>query len=194
MTLYLIRHGQTDWNVAGRIQGSHDSELNENGRKQAKKLGETILESQIQLSTIYTSPQKRAYKTAELIGSVTDKPVIPIKGLEEISHGLWEGLTWEEVKLKYPQEYGQWFENRRYAKAPGGESYDEMLKRVLSALHSITTTHKESAAVVTHGGVIMCLQCYLTDTPFDEMRKFKAKNTCILEIDSRQLFTNQHIR
>ncbi len=185
--LYLIRHGQTDWNVAGRIQGSHDSELNENGRKQARKLGETILESQIELSAIYTSPQKRAHKTAELIGSIIDKPVIPLKGLEEINLGLWEGLTWKEVELKYPEEYGQWFENRRYAKAPGGESYDEMLQRVLSALRTITFAHNDKTAVVTHGGVIMCLQCYLTDTPFHEMRKFKAKNTCILEIDSSQL-------
>lgn len=187
MTLYLIRHGQTDWNVAGRIQGTHDSELNENGREQARKLGESILKSRIDFSTIYTSPQKRANKTAELIGSVTGKPVIALDGLEEINLGLWEGLTWEEVRLQYPVEYGNWYENRRYTKAPGGESYEEMLDRVLLALQTITSAHKENVAVVTHGGVIMCLQCYLTDTPFHEMRKFKAENTCILEIESSQL-------
>lgn len=184
MKLYLIRHGQTDWNVAGRIQGSHDSELNENGLNQAKILGLKILQDNIVFSEIYSSTQKRAFKTAEIISGITNKPYKTLEGLEEINLGEWEGLTWEEAERNYPDDYKEWYQNRRYARAPKGESYDEMLERVLTALHSVMEMSKNSAAVVTHGGVIMCLQCYISNTPFQEMRRFKAENTSILEIDS----------
>lgn len=187
MKLYLIRHGQTDWNVAGRIQGSYDSELNESGINQAKELGAKLLEMQLSFGRIYTSTQKRALKTAEIISGITQKPFEALRGLEEINLGAWEGLTWEEVRLQYPLEYGQWYQNRRYTKAPRGESYQEMLERVLGALHKIIEESREDAAVVTHGAVIMCLQCYMAGVPFEEMRKFKAENTSILEIDSDAL-------
>lgn len=187
MKLYLIRHGQTDWNVAGKIQGSHDSELNENGISQAKALGAKLLDSGLKFSKIYSSTQKRAFKTAEIISGITKKPLEAVKGLEEISLGAWEGLTWEEVIQKYSAEYKRWRQDLRYAKAPEGESYQEMLERVLAALHRIIQTNSEDAAVVTHGAVIMCLRCYITNTPFEKMREFQAKNTSVLEISSDML-------
>lgn len=88
MKIYLIRHGQTDWNTEGRIQGSYDSELNENGIRQAKELGARLLESQVNFSRIYSSKQKRAYKTAEIISNITGKPLERVAGLEEINLGL----------------------------------------------------------------------------------------------------------
>lgn len=187
MKLYLIRHGQTDWNVAGRIQGSHNSELNENGINQAKELGMKLLESKLPFSKIYSSLQKRAFQTAEIISCITEKPLEAIKGLEEINLGCWEGLTWEEVRQKYPCEYEEWYRERRYTKAPHGESYQEMLERVLGALGIIMKQNKEDVAVVTHGAVIMCLQCYITNTSFQDMRKFKAKNTSVFEVNSNML-------
>jgi probable phosphoglycerate mutase len=109
---------------------------------------------------------------------------IPIDGLEEINLGSWEGLTWKEVREKYPTEYEEWYQKRRYTKAPNGESYQDMIDRVLEAIHKIIASNKDNVAIVTHGAVIMCLQCYITNTPFDEMGKFKADNANITEIDS----------
>lgn len=184
MKLFLIRHGQTDWNLQGRIQGSYDSELNETGVAQAKELGKKIQESGYKFSKIYSSTQKRAARTAQIISDAVELKHTQVKGLEEINFGEWEGLTWEEVKERYPEEYEEWHKNRRYAGPPGGESYQEMLERVLAAIRGIIAENSENVAIVTHGAVIMVLQCFITNTPFDEMRKFRTENTSITELDS----------
>lgn len=192
MKLYFIRHGETDWNVAGRIQGSYDSELNETGINQAKELGSKVLESELKIARIYSSKQKRALKTAEIISEITNIECIPTEGLEEINLGSWEGLKWKEVREKYPTEYEEWYQKRRYTKAPNGESYQDMLERVLEALHKIIAANSEDVVIVTHGAVIMCLQCYITDTPFNDMGKFKSENAVITEIDNTLLDNVKH--
>lgn len=184
MKLFLIRHGQTDWNIKGKIQGSHDIELNLTGIKQAEELSNKILEDKYKFSKIYSSPQKRAIKTAEILDKVTNVEYIPIEGLQEINLGEWEGLSWAEVKEKYPIEYDEWYINRRYTKPPKGESYQDMLQRVLTSIYKIINGNCDDVVIVTHSAVIMCIQCYLTNTPFNEMTKFKTDNTSITEIDS----------
>jgi probable phosphoglycerate mutase len=184
MKLFLIRHGQTDWNIKGKIQGSTDIELNDTGIKQAEDLSVSILEKNIKFSKIYSSPQRRAVKTAEILSKVTNVGYISVEGLEEINFGEWEGLSWVEVKEKYPTEYKEWYVNRRYTRPPRGESYQDMLQRVLTRIHKIVNANCDDIVIVTHSAVIMCIQCYLTNTPFDEMMKFKTDNISITEIDS----------
>ena len=187
MKLFLIRHGQTDWNIKGKIQGSCDIELNHTGIKQAEELGNKVLENKYKFSKIYSSPQRRAVKTAEILSRVANIEYISTEGLEEINLGEWEGLSWAEVKEKYPTEYDEWYIKRRYTKPPKGESYQDMIERVLTAIHKIINENYEDVAIVTHSAVIMCLQCCLTNTDFDEMTKFKIDNTSIIEIDSNLL-------
>ena len=191
MKLFLIRHGQTDWNIIGKIQGSCDIELNNNGIKQAKELSNKVLENKYRFSRIYSSPQRRAVKTAEILSKVTNVEYISTEGLEEINLGEWEGLSWAEVKEKYSTEYDEWYINRRYTKPPKGESYQDMVERVLAAIHKIINENCDDVAIVTHSAVIMCLQCCLTNTTFDEMTKFKTDNTSITEIDSDLLMELQ---
>jgi alpha-ribazole phosphatase len=191
MILYFIRHGQTDWNVKGKIQGSYDSELNDTGINQAKELGQKVLDLNIKFSKIYSSKQKRALKTAEILSNVTAVEYSPEEGLEEINLGDWEGLSWKEVREKYPKEYEEWYQKRRYTKAPKGESYQDMLDRVLAAIHKIIAINTDDVAIVTHSAVIMCLQCYITDTPFHDMGKFKADNADITAIDSVEFSCNR---
>ena len=184
MKLFLIRHGQTDWNVEGKIQGSADIELNKTGIKQAEELSHKVLEAGYKFSKIYSSPQKRAVKTAEILSEVNKVDYISIAGLEEINLGEWEGLSWTEVKEKYPTEYEEWYINRRYTKPPKGEAYEDMLQRVLKSIYKIISENSKDVVIVTHSAVIMCIQCYITNTPFSEMMKFKADNTSITEINS----------
>lgn len=190
MKLFLIRHGQTDWNLKGKLQGSYDSELNETGIAQAEELGKKLLESNYKFSKIYSSRQKRTIRTAQILSETISVDYIQIKGLEEINLGEWEGLSWKEVEGKFPVEYREWSINRRYTKTPKGESYQDMLERVLAALHRIINENCENVAIVTHSGVIMSLQCYITNTPFNDMGKFKTDNTSITEFDS-ELFSNK---
>lgn len=187
MKLFLIRHGQTDWNLKGKIQGSCDIELNDIGIKQAEELSNKILEEGYKFSKIYSSLQRRAAKTAEILSHATDIDYILIKGLEEMNLGKWEGLSWTEVKEKYPIEYGKWYINRKYTKTPMGESYQDLLERVLPVMHKIINKNSEDVLIVTHSAVIMSIQCYLTNTPFEEMVKFRTGNTSITEIDSKLL-------
>lgn len=188
MKLFFIRHGQTDWNVKGKIQGSLDVELNDTGISQAEELGRKILKCNYKFSKIYSSTQKRAVKTAEILSNAINKDYIPINGLEEMNLGEWQGLSWQEVKEKFPEEYEEWYNNRRYTKPPKGESYEDMLQRVLIVIHKIIDENCDDVAIVTHSAVIMCLQCYISDTSFDKMMKFKTDNTTITELDSN-LFT-----
>lgn len=191
MKLFFIRHGQTDWNVNDKIQGSCDTELNDEGVLQAEELSQNILKQDYMLSKIYSSPQKRAVQTAKILSTATNVKYELHEGLEEINLGEWEGLSWDEVKRRYPTEYNEWYSNRRYTKPPKGESYQDMLQRVLASIHKINLENTDNVAIVTHNAVIMCLQCYLTNTPFEKMIKFKAENSSITEIDSDLLELRQ---
>jgi probable phosphoglycerate mutase len=102
MILFFIRHGQTDWNINGKIQGSCDIELNEEGILQADELSRNILLRKYIFSKIFSNPQKRAVQTAKILSSATDVEYVLIEGLEEINLGEWEGLSWNEVKKKVP--------------------------------------------------------------------------------------------
>lgn len=184
MKLIFVRHGQTDWNVQGKIQGSYDSELNSTGINQAMKLSEKLLSLNYKFSKIYSSPQKRALKTAEILSKSSNVDYVLMKDLQEMNMGKWEGLSWKEVEEKYPTEYKKWYLNRRYTKTPDGESYENMLERVLKSIDKIINENTHDVVIVSHSAVIMCLQCYVTNTPFNEMLKFKTKNANITEIDS----------
>lgn len=187
MKLLLIRHGETDWNVAKKIQGSADISLNEKGIQQAHELGAKFLAKNITVEKIYSSPLKRAVMTAEILSQTIKKDMLVAEGLKEINLGEWEGLPWPIVAEKYPQEYQVWYENRRYTKTPQGESYEDMLQRVLHSLKEIIAENNQDVAIVSHSAVIMCLQCLVTNTPFEKMMRFKTENTVITELDSQQL-------
>ena len=184
MKLIFIRHGQTDWNLQGKIQGSYDSELNEIGMKQATELSEKLIKLNYKFKKIYTSPQKRALKTAKILSDSSKVPYIIIENLKEINMGKWEGLSWGEVENNYPIEYKNWKENRKDVPPPNGESYEHMLYRVLGSLHKIIKENTDDVVIVAHSAIIMCLQCYITNTPFNKMLKFKTSNAEITEIDS----------
>ena len=187
MKLIFIRHGQTDWNVRGKIQGSYDIELNETGIRQAIDLSDKLTKHKYEFKKIYSSPQKRALNTAKILSESSNIEYVVIDDLREINMGEWEGLSWKEVDENYPTEYKEWKSNRRYTSPPKGESYEDMLQRVIKALHKIINENKDDVVIITHSAVIMCLQCYITNTPFNKMLQFKTTNAEITEIDSKLL-------
>lgn len=184
MKIFLVRHGETDWNLKGKIQGNTDIELNKTGIKQAYELSNKMLEKNYKFSKIYSNPQKRALQTAKILSENTNIECIVVDKLKEMNLGKWEGLAWSEVRENYPLEYKEWFVKRRYTKTPNGESYEEMLERVLDSLYKIIDDNSDNIVIVTHSAVIMSLQCYITNTDFDKMTKFRTDNASILEIDS----------
>lgn len=153
MTLItFVRHGQTDWNLQRRIQGSTDIPLNATGRDQALRAAESLEGSPWGL--VVSSPLSRALETGRIIaGHLGMAEPSPVAGLEERAHGDMEGMTFEERQAAFPHG----------ADVPGLESRDEVVRRVLSAVRSVVDDHPDSRIIaVSHGGVIGSLVRYTT--------------------------------
>ncbi len=193
MKLYLVRHGETDWNIDSKIQGHTDIALNEKGRRQAGELAKELAEGNYHIREIYTSEKERAWETARIIGNVLGITPRVAKGLEEICLGKWEGHTWKQVKEQFAEEYALWHSDRRNQIPPMGESYQQLLDRLLPAIDDIIKKEQEDTLIVTHSGVIMTLLSYVYDTPFEDMaRNYKTGNAKVVELD-KELFYKRYL-
>lgn len=188
MAVYLARHGETDWNLKGLIQGHTDIPLNETGRQQALELAAAVKDKGISINRIYSSDMKRARETAEIVAKELSVETRALKGIQEVNLGRWEGHTWKQVRELFPDEYQVWYENRRYEVPPEGESYEQVLQRVVPVLSDIDLNEGENVLVVVHSAVIMSLLSYVYDKPFEEMsRNFRTKNGEIIELEKSMI-------
>jgi broad specificity phosphatase PhoE len=143
-SLYLVRHGETDWNAERRIQGSTDIPLNTVGRGQAEATGRLL--ARREWDDIYSSPLSRALETATIISAETGlgRPQ-SIDAIVERNYGAAEGLNWEQVEREFPGD----------TPVPGRETHPEVAERVIPALVGLASSRQGTALiVVTHGGVI----------------------------------------
>lgn len=161
MKIYLIRHGQTDWNIQGRIQGSHDIPLNEAGQRQAEQVAKGMDSRRV--SRVFSSTLTRAVETAEKIGSRQKAEIYSMPQLIEVEFGKWEGMTWEEIMEAYPKEYRLWALNPDEVAPPGGETQDQVISRCAQAIKEILriTGGREDVAIVSHGATIAYLISYM---------------------------------
>lgn len=170
MNIYLIRHGQTDWNTAGKIQGSTDIPLNETGRLQARMLAEGMKARPV--VRIFSSTLGRAMETAGTVGRMQQVEVEPVEGLEEVGFGKWEGMTWADIQVRYPEEYRRWCLNPVEVSPPGGELQVEIRRRCKTAVDTIlekTNRIKGDIAIVSHGATLAYMIEYLTrEDPLEE--------------------------
>lgn len=188
MTLYFVRHGETDWNVKKKIQGKTDIPLNANGVSQARALASWLKENSLKVKRVYTSPQLRAAETARIVSDALEIECIVQGGLREMDLGEWEGMDWNTVAELYQERYDYWNTHRRHTRTPQGESYDDVLGRTLKTLKYILEQETQDVLVVTHSAVLMALRCYLANRPFEDMVPyFKTKNTGIVEVESEEI-------
>ncbi len=190
MKIYFARHGETDWNIARRIQGTTDIPLNQTGLEQAKRLARNLSENKANLYKVYSSKQARAYETAKIVGDYFDVPVEKIDGLEEMNLGVWEGHTWKEVEEQYPEELQNWLNNRRYGRTPNGESYQDVLERLFHALDSILeesiheNEEEKDILILTHGAVLLTLLALEENVAFEVMTSvIEIENAKAIELD-----------
>ena len=188
MKIFLIRHGETDWNVFKRIQGSTDKALNQQGVLQAQALAQKLVSQKYQIEKIYTSRLKRAKVTAEIVSNGLQVACEVKSGLEEMNLGSWEGKTWKEVRTFNQEDYQVWRDNVRYARPPMGESYQEVLDRFIPVLQEIASNHDGDVLVVTHSANIMTLLSYMNQTKFEDMnRNFPVRNAEMVEIEGEEI-------
>jgi broad specificity phosphatase PhoE len=145
--LYLVRHGETDWNRQHRIQGLTDIPLNATGRRQARAAGKLL--SRRSWDGIYASPLSRATETASIIAGQTGLAAPkPVAALVERNYGEAEGLNFIEIDKRYPDR----------SEVPGQESRADVIARVVPALRELAAAHTgESLIVVSHGGAIRAM-------------------------------------
>lgn len=162
MELYLIRHGQTVWNKAGKLQGRADIELNENGREAAGELGRLV--EDVFFDKIFCSPLIRAYETACLIRGHRNIPIVRDSRLVEISFGDGEGDSWE--KWQDPAcSYSAFFNNTgSYVPPVNGETLESVMERTKDFIKTVVEPMADSAQrvmIVAHGALNAGIMCYL---------------------------------
>jgi alpha-ribazole phosphatase len=154
-SLWLLRHGEPA-ETRGLCYGALDVELSPAGIHQAK-LASAMLHGQ-PFAAIYSSPRRRCLEGARILAKERICPVETMDALSEIHFGEFEGRSYDEIAAEYLDLYRQWMEQPTGFHFPGGESFDQMWKRVTNAARILRERHTgESIAVVTHGGVIRIL-------------------------------------
>ena len=179
--LILIRHGETLWNTQLRMQGSLDSDLTPKGESQIKALGEWMKE--VPFDYLYCSDTPRAHKTAEAIRKFTGHNLNFDKRLREKNLGVFEGLTSEEARERYPETFQQFKTAGASYVIDQGESTQQLLERALDAIEEIRDRHPQKVAVaVTHGGVVRVLMKHVLGIPLDAPTQFLIGNTGIFRL------------
>ena len=184
LKLYIVRHGETEWNVIKRFQGQLNTPLTEKGMEKLRETGKKL--ENVLFDEVYTSELGRTVASAEIIlnenrGYRNKKLELKkLAELNEVYFGVWQGLTYEEVFLKYPEEANNYFYNVKNYKAENveAENLKDALERFLKGINKILNRHKSgNILVVTHGTVFEMFMNYVA-------------NDSIFDIDERTLMGN----
>jgi len=168
MQLILIRHGETLWNKDGRVQGSSDIELSEEGIRQARLLAFSLKSQKIE--AIHTSPLRRAVQTAQIINEHHSLAIQNHPGLIEMNQGDFEGLSFKELMAEKKDFLKKWISNPAEVKMPNGESLAELQDRAWHTIQKVVATG-ENALVVSHNFTIAAILCRLRDISLNEFRR-----------------------
>ena len=174
--LCLVRHGETPWNAERRIQGHIDIGLNQHGLRQARAAGAYLREESA--TALYSSDLSRASATAHALADATGLKAELLPELRERKYGVFEGQTYDEAKLAHPEVYAR-FDAREpsFAFPGGGESLDDLSRRVVVALTTIAGRHRgETVLLVTHGGVLDVVNRFVRGLSLDTPRDFSIPN------------------
>ena len=177
-TVLLIRHGETEWNILGKFQGSTDIPLSQEGIRQAHMLKNRLNGD---FDYVYASPLKRAYETAQTISEGTDKTITIAEGIREINFGKWEGLTLKGIAEKYPDVFKSWRTDKEEGKFCGGDmSTLNASIRARNCIMEIVKEHKgKKIAIVAHGGIIKAGLIGIFGWDMSMYHKIALGNTCI---------------
>ena len=181
--IILIRHGQTEWNAAGRFQGQLNSNLSAQGRAQASALGSYL--SRGALDHIYASDLDRAHQTATILAELHTLQVSTDPRLGERAMGVFEGNTRPDIENQYPQAWRDYKSlDPDYEIEGGGESIHHVESRAFACLHELTERHSgETIGCVSHGGLIRIVLKSILGIPFQTATRFRVQNTSVHHLE-----------
>ncbi len=182
MRLYLVRHGQTDWNVQKRAQGHTDRPLDKTGLLQAQRVGKAFLD--LPVERILSSDLQRAQQTAEQIACHTKVPLEVLPGLRERGFGEWEGQNFAEIAIRFGFVADLKGVTRNEVTPPGGESFVEVWDRLVSVVANVRNRN-ENTAIVAHGGTCSLLTAMFLDGDVSLSNAFRFSNASINEFEPR---------
>ena len=165
MTIYLTRHGQTEWNLAGRMQGRKNSSLTSLGEQQAEWLGERLVD--VPFSKIISSSSGRTKQTAEKIRGNRNVEIIEKDEWREIHLGDWEGQLKEEIMKQDGDSFQRFWDEPHMYITERGESFEELINRVGNEIEKLAQT-KSPVLVVTHAVVLKALLAYFRKKPVED--------------------------
>ncbi len=177
----LLRHGQTPMSVEKRYAGRTDVPLTDTGVRQAIAAAKRLASAGI--GAIVSSPLQRAVQTAKEVAAVTGAPVVTDDGFRETDFGVWEGLTFAEVRRRWPDEMTAWLADPQVA-PPGGESFAEVSERVTAALHRVLPgRERQTVLIVSHVTPIKTLVAAALLAPPPSLYRMHLDVAALCEID-----------
>ncbi len=189
MKLYLVRHGQTDYNLKNLLQGSTDNPLNETGRQQARQLARML--EDVPFEIIYSSPLKRAKETAEIIREVNvyKPPILLDERLKEIDMGEWEGRYFPAILEEHREMFERVRENPFEYVPPGGESFSQFVDRLRSFVEELRGKEHEVVLIVAHQMVNSVLRILVEGADWREFWTRRQKNgeVWILDLENKEV-------
>lgn len=180
--LWLIRHGESEGNASGTIQGHNDSPLSALGRRQAAALAQRM-RREGRFDAIYSSDLARARQTARPTAEVLGLPLNEIVGLREIDLGRWSGLAQAEIERRFPDEWAAWRRFDTQVRRGGAESYADLQARIIAATELIVARHSaERVILVFHAGALKSYLAHVLRLPLSEMWRLEINNASISRV------------
>ncbi len=182
--IYLVRHGETEWNQDTKIQGQTDIALNHRGRRQADALAERLAD--VPLDLIYTSDLSRARVTAELIANRQPRPVpvVALPDLRECDYGLWEGLTLTEAARRFPDDWNDWQRRGRDARPTGGEALSALAGRT-GRVFDEAVAEEKTVLICGHRGSLRTILCHAMGIEPTFRDRFSFANCSVSALECR---------
>jgi alpha-ribazole phosphatase len=180
--IYLIRHGEVVGSGPKRYNGHRDVDLNANGLAQMEQMAERL--GEFPIVAVYCSDLVRTIKGAEILARLKKLPVHRRPALREKSFGAWEGLTYNEVAAKFPQDWEAWLADPAGARPTGGETFYEAEQRVLQELNLILKSHAgQEVVILSHGGTNRIILCHALRLDLKHVFRIEQKYAALNIID-----------
>lgn len=183
-TIYIVRHGQTEWNLLGKTQGHGNSDLTPKGIEQAELLADSM--TKYPIDYIYSSDLGRAYQTAEIIGNKLSIEVEKTEALREMNFGTWEGRIIKDIIEEDPELYKMWRNEPHLAKIPQGETLSQIKERTDAFIKEINEKYDgKHIVLVTHSLCARIMLLSFLDSYVKNIYRINQANTALNIIELR---------
>ena len=183
-TIYIVRHGQTEWNLLGKTQGHGNSDLTPKGIEQAELLADSM--TKYPIDYIYSSDLGRAYQTAEIIGNKLSIEVEKTEALREMNFGTWEGRIIKDIIEEDPELYKMWRNEPHLAKIPQGETLSQIKERTDAFIKEINEKYDgKHIVLVTHSLCARIMLLSFLDSSVQNIYRINQGNTALNIIELR---------